>query len=100
MKTLLISAFLVPFLLAICFNNAFAETKEKMAVQNAVSEEPSTIPKIQLAADDAQKCRSDCLQQMGLCKQSADSLSKDDNERRKGEEQCDLNYRACVSSCR
>jgi len=80
--------------------NALTESREKSAQINTAPKKAAPIANIQLAVDDAGKCRADCLEQMILCKQNANAPSKDESDRRKAEEACDLNYRACVSSCK
>ena len=100
MKKLYFSILSGLFVFTISFNSAFAETEEKMLVNSSASRQSPRIFGIQLAANDSQTCQVNCSEQLERCKKSAYSVSKDDNERRKGEQECDLNYRACVSSCK
>src|ERR1017187_7973143 len=100
MKELYFSILLGFFLFTISFNSAFAQTEENILMNSSASGQSHGIFGIQLAENDAQTCQVNCSEQLERCKKSAYSVSKDDNERRKGEQECDLNYRACVSSCK
>ena len=100
MKELYFSVLSGLFLFTISFNSANAETEEKMLVNSSASRPSSRIFEIQLATNDSQTCQITCSEQLDRCKKSADSVSQDDNDRRKGEQECDLNYRACVSTCK
>jgi hypothetical protein len=99
MKGLLISILSISFFFTICLNSAFAETEEQMFVKVSASE-PSPKPfKFQLAANDSNTCQVNCSEQLDHCKRSAESPAKPEEVTKNEKQDCELNYKACLSSC-
>ena len=78
-------------------NAAFADNSDQ-ASKNAASKDSHLII---LAEDAAAKCRNDCLYTQNQCHDKALQNNQYIRQAAKKDiEECDLNYRACVLSCK